>query len=92
MRRVAQGKFLGNYTTSNGFCACPIVPEIQQSQCLISAASLSSTPCSLAETVQALKAVDSTYYTSHVHIPIDNDLIQRKCRMSLDWPAVDGEL
>ena len=92
MRRVAQGKFLGNYTTSNGFCACPIVPEIQQSQCLISAASLSSTPCSLAETVQALKAVDGTYYTSHVHIPIDNDLIQRKCRMSLDWPAVDGEL
>ncbi len=92
MHRIAKGKFLGNYTTSNGFCACPVVPDIQQSQCLISAASLHTTPCSLAETVQALKAADGAYYSSHAHIPIDNDQVQRKCRMSLDWPSVDGEL
>ena len=92
MRRTDPARFLGNYTTSNGFCACPAVPDIHQSQCQVSVAALDTTACSLAQTIQSLRAADETLFFSHVHVPIDNDQAQRRCRMSLDWPGVDGVL
>ena len=92
MGRVEQGLFLGNYTTSNGFCACPVVPDIQQVQCLVSISSLPSTACSLAQTIQALKATEDSRFNAHVHVPIDSDRKQRRCQTSLDWPGVDGVL
>ena len=92
MRRVAKGLFLGNYTTSNGFCACPVLPDIQQEQCMVSIARLDTTPCSLAETIQALKAGDNRAFRSHVHVPIDNERRQKRCGMALDWPSLNGTL
>lgn len=92
MQRTSKGLFLGNYTSSNGFCACPVVPDIQQEQCLVSISALSTTACSLAQTIQALKAVDDTEFNAHVHVPIDAERKQRKCLLSLDWPGVDGVL
>ena len=82
------GLFLGKYRSSNGFCACPIVADIEQSQCRVPVNS--DSPCSLLTTVRTLMAkVDGE---SYVFPTLNNEKATRYCEMQLDWPLVDGTL
>ena len=90
MTQVTDGRYLGSYTTSNGFCACPSVPDIDQQQCLVPTSDLTG-PCSLAKTIQSLRGLGG-YLESYVFAPIDNSRRVRKCGMQLDWPSVNNTL
>jgi hypothetical protein len=90
MRQASAGASLGVYRTSNGFCACPVVPDVRQPQCLAPAGATSN-DCSLAATVQALAGLRSAV-PSTVHAPIDAQMRRRRCTMQLDWPNVNGTL
>jgi hypothetical protein len=82
------GLFLGKYRSSNGFCACPIVADIEQSQCRVPISSASS--CSLLTTMRTLMGkIDSE---SYVFPTLNNEKATRYCEMQLDWPLVDGTL
>jgi len=83
-----RGRFLGKYRTSNGFCACPVIQDIAQTQCLVPVAD--SSPCSLRTTLLSL--MDGGARESYVFPPIDNQKAIRKCDMMLDWPLTDGRL
>lgn len=88
MTQVSDGRYLGEYKTSNGFCACPVLPDILQPQCL---AKIDSGRCSLLETIQSLQGMN-TWYESFVYPPF-NDLVRpRACKMQLDWPNVNNLL
>ena len=91
MARAVRGEFLGQYRSANGFCACPVVPDIDQPQCRIPAGADSSRLCSLAQTVRALKGSDP-HFASHAFVPLDHARAVRRCGMQLDWPSVDGTL
>jgi hypothetical protein len=89
--QVTDGRFLGEYRTANGFCACPLVPDINQPQCQLSVAS--SGPCSLQHTIQALRASQAdAFFTSLVFQPVDDQRSPRPCTMQLDWPNVNNPL
>lgn len=82
-------QYLGRYRSANGFCACPVVADIAQPQCLIPVSD-GTHRCSMARTLQALQGgVD---VESFVFAPLDHNLATRRCGMQLDWPNVDGTL
>jgi hypothetical protein len=90
MRRSSLDRqYLGRYRSANGFCACPVVTDIAQPQCLI-ATSDGAHRCSMARTLQALQGGVDT--ESFVFAPLDHNLATRRCDMQLDWPNVDGAL
>jgi hypothetical protein len=98
MQQVADGRYLGSYVTSNGFCACPVIPDIEQSQCLMSVKlqanqelSTVSEACTLKDTVQALRGY-TKYFESLVFQPVDVNKGQRPCMMQMDWPNVDNSM
>lgn len=84
------GAFIGKYRSVNGFCACPVMPDIDQPQCRVPTNADSSQPCSLAQTIQALRGGITLY--SHVFESLDSFRAVRQCMMQLDWPAVGGTL
>ena len=88
MRPGTAGQFLGRYRSSNGFCACPVIDNIAQTQCLVPVDG--ANPCSLYNTLQYLRG--DTPFSSYVFPPINNDKATRPCQMQLDWPLVDGTL
>jgi hypothetical protein len=82
------GQFLGQYRTTNGFCACPVLLDIAQDQCLVPVGA--DSPCSLLTTIRTLMGlVDGQ---SYVFPTITNERSTRYCQMQLDWPLVDGLL
>ena len=83
------GQFLGKYRSSNGFCACPVVQDIPQVQCLMPIQS--AHPCSLDATMRSLRGALGEV-TSVVFNPINNEKATRPCRMQFDWPQVDATL
>ena len=91
MTQDTTGIYLGDYKTSNGFCFCPLVDGVKQSQCL---ASLTRGQCSLAETINALKASDdpSVFFESRVYTPLNDKKSKTRCEMHLDWPNVNHTL
>jgi hypothetical protein len=91
MVRSPRGAFLGKYRTSNGFCACPVIGDISQPQCLVPSTADRTRQCSLAQTIQSLKGGGEPI-TSHVFPPLDHTRSTRKCTMQLDWPNVDATL
>ena len=91
MQRAPANTFLGVYRTSNGFCACPRLDDIDQPQCLIPTGHAEDNPCSLDRTVEQLKGLN-TPLRSYVFIPRDHNRVERRCSMQLDWPNVDGTL
>ena len=92
MIRASRGEFLGKYRTANGFCACPVMQDIQQPQCLIPSDTDSSRQCSLAQTIRSLRGMDGDTFQSHVFPPLDHMRSTRRCAMQLDWPNVNGTL
>lgn len=86
VQRGASG--IGNYTTSNGFCYCPVGMPSDQDQCRI-ATSDTSHPCSLRRTIQALQGV---WVQSHVFTPKATGGGDSPCQMQFDWPYVSGRL
>lgn len=88
MRPGGAGQFLGQYRSANGFCACPVLKDIQQSQCLVSVNS--DTACSLRSTIRTLMGDAGT--ESFVFPTLNNEKATRYCNMQLDWPLVDGTL
>ena len=90
MKRVAKGAFLGRYTTSNGFCACPVLKDVSQPQCRIPISTGLNHACSLSSTLKSIKG--DVWLYSHVFPPLDSDRAGKTCSMLLDWPTVDGVL
>ena len=82
------GQFLGKYRSSNGFCACPVVLDIPQPQCLVPVEH--NSPCSLRTTIQTL--LGNQPVESYVFPSVSNEKATRPCAMQLDWPLVDGTL
>jgi len=89
MQQTADGRNIGAYRTANGFCACPVVPDIEQPQCLVPVGA--SSDCSLLSTVQLLAGL-TPYLTSKAFTPLDSNLRPRPCTMQLDWPNVNNTL
>ena len=93
MARAKRGDYLGTYRSSNGFCACPVVPDIDQVQCRVPSDADSARKCSLAQTIEALKATNNDeYFESYVFPSVDHARRTRRCGMQLDWPEVGGTL
>ena len=95
MVRASKGEFLGRYRSANGFCACPVIQDIDQPQCRIPSDAESSRMCSLAQTILALTGSATTQgeaFQSHVFPPLDYSRATRQCKMQLDWPNVGGTL
>ena len=93
MARAVRGEFLGRYRSANGFCACPVVPDVDQKQCRVPTSADSGVACSLAQTVRALKGSDADgLFLSKAFLPLDYARAVRRCGMQLDWPSVDGTL
>ena len=92
MVRAVRGEFLGNYRSPNGFCACPVVPDIDQTQCRIPSDADSTQACSLAQTIKALKAVPGDVFDTYVFPPLDHKHSTHRCKMQLDWPEVSGQM
>lgn len=90
MRQSTSGANLGVYRTSNGFCACPQVPDVRQPQCLAPVGATTN-DCSLLATVQALAGLRASV-PSTVFAPLDSFARERQCSMYLDWPNVNGTL
>lgn len=88
MTKTDQGEGLGLYTTHNGFCACPVVQGVRQTQCLVSVAT--NMRCSLAETIASLQS--GAWYESYVFAPVDVHRSYRRCTMQLDWPDIGNPL
>lgn len=86
MQRGASG--IGNYSTSNGFCYCPVGMPSDQDQCRV-AVSDSTHPCSLKRTIQALQGV---WVQSYVFTPKATGGGDSPCQMQFDWPYVNGNL
>lgn len=86
VQRGASG--IGNYTTSNGFCYCPVGMPVEQEQCRI-ALTDSTHPCSLLRTIQALQG---SWVQSHVFTPQVIGGGDSPCQMQFDWPYVSGRL
>ncbi len=82
------GQFLGKYRSANGFCACPVVTDIAQPQCLVPVEQ--NSPCSLRTTIQTL--LGGQPVESYVFPSVSNEKATRPCTMQLDWPLVDGAL
>jgi len=82
------GQFLGKYRSSNGFCACPVITDIPQPQCLVPVNQ--NSPCSLRTTIQSL--MGDLPIQSYVFPAVTNQKATRPCAMQLDWPTVDGTL
>ena len=91
MVRAPRGEFLGRYLSTNGFCACPVVPDIDQPQCRVPSDAAAGRVCSLAQTIRALQG-GAQVWDSHVFAPLDIARATRRCEMQLDWPAVSGTL
>lgn len=91
MTRSTRGAFLGKYRTSNGFCACPVIGDISQPQCLVPSTADRTRQCSLAQTIQSLTGRGEPTM-SHVFPPLDHTRSTRRCTMQLDWPNVDATL
>lgn len=92
MRTGAPGRFLGQYRSANGFCACPVLADIPQVQCRVAVAD-SASPCSLRRTIATLLAKDPAAFTESTVFPaLNNEKATRRCEMMLDWPRVDGQL
>lgn len=90
MKRGAQTRqYLGKYRSANGFCACPVLADIAQSQCLIPTSD-GDHKCSMSRLIRALQGGLDT--ESVVFAPLDHSLARKTCDMQLDWPNVDGDL
>jgi len=89
MRQDATGSNLGLYRSANGFCACPVLPDIPQSQCLTDATL--GGDCSLRETVNLLAGLQP-HATSYVFTPFDARHTPQRCAMQLDWPNLNRTL
>ena len=89
MQQDATGSNLGLYRSPNGFCACPVLPDIPQSQCLTDATL--GGDCSLRETVNLLAGLQP-FATSYVFTPFDARHTPQQCTMQLDWPNLNRTL
>jgi hypothetical protein len=93
MVRATRGDYLGTYRSSNGFCACPVIPDIDQVQCRVPSDADKTRACSLAQTIEALKATDEKeVFESYVFPTVDHARRTKRCGMQLDWPEVGGTL
>jgi hypothetical protein len=93
MASASEGAYIGKYRSPNGFCACPVMQGVDQPQCRVPVSAASSTPCSLAQTIMALRGGESSStLESHVFAPLDAVRAVRRCTMQLDWPGVGGIL
>lgn len=81
-QKVTDGRYLGTYKTVNGFCFCPLVHGIPQTQCQ-QHMSVTST-CSFAHTVTTLRALEGVWYTSYTFTPQDSNNNPRQCLMQVD--------
>ena len=92
MARTADGGILGSYNTSNGFCFCPNIQGVPQTQCRV--VLTDGGACSLLKTIQSLRAAepDTNRYYSHVFTPMDYKSNQNPCTMQLDWPYLNNTL
>ena len=72
----------GQYRSSNGFCACPVVADIPQPQCLVPIEQ--NSPCSLRTTIRSL--LGGLPVQSYVFPAVSNEKATRPCAMQLDWP------
>lgn len=84
MEHVADGRYLGKYRTSNGFCFCPYVQGVPQGKCQVLIGD-SGDKCSLFQSVRALTG----------EYPLDSYVFHPKdgpCTMSLDWPNLPNSL
>lgn len=88
MTQISDGRYLGEYKTSNGFCACPLIPDIPQRQCL---AKVEQGRCSLIETIQSLQP-SNKWFESFIYPPFNDQVRPRPCKMQLDWPNVNNML
>ena len=85
MNHLTTGEFLGQYTTVNGFCFCPVVQGIEQAHCKTRIGA-SADQCSLTQTVQALTG--QGVITSMVFPPRTSLQQDLTCTMPLDWPKL----
>ena len=83
MTQVTDGRFLGQYATPNGYCYCPVVQGVPQTQCRV-LISDGQSDCSLIQTIQALLGAATP--TRVVWEPSTRLLAPRPCTMQLDWP------
>ena len=85
MRQVSSGEYLGRYTTGNGFCFCPSVDGVPQTQCQVRVGA-GADACSLTQTVKEL--MGGVEGTSHVFAPFTSLKQDLTCQMLLDWPRL----
>ena len=85
---ISNGKYLGKYVTSNGFCFCPVVQGIPQSQCQIKIGD-SNDQCSFLQTIAALRGQPQS---SFVFTPYDALHRPIPCTMHLDWPNIPNPM
>ena len=86
---LAHGEYLGKYVTSNGFCYCPVVTGISQSQCQVLIGE-GSAPCSLMQTIKALRGQASQ--TTVAFTPYDAYHRPAPCTMHVDWPNIPNPM
>lgn len=89
MTHDTTGVFLGQYSTVNGFCFCPVVEGIKQVMCRVRIGATEE-PCSLFETAQAL--LGKAQPLSHVFSPKTSTQQDMSCSMALDWPRLPNTL
>lgn len=86
----SQSTLLGEYETVNGFCFCPKVKGVSQTQCKIPISSTGT--CSMAHTIDTLKATPGIWFDSYVFPVMDAWQRTKKCVMQTDWPFVNNKL
>jgi hypothetical protein len=89
MQQDSSGGNLGLYKSANGFCACPVMPDIPQMQCLTDVTL--GEQCSLQETVELLAGLKG-YGTTHAYQPFNAKHTPQPCGMQLDWPNLNRTL
>jgi hypothetical protein len=90
MKQDNSGKHFGKYMTVNGVCFCPLFQGAIQQACL--RAISSSDTCSLDKTIDSLKAIDNTWFLSHVDFVKDSVGNSKQCTVPLDWPVISSKL
>jgi hypothetical protein len=90
MQQSYDGAIFGSYHTVNGFCFCPYVDGIMQTQCQMPIQVSSS--CSLDATIDTLKAIDGVWFDSYVFPVVDVNNRQKPCKMQVDWPIINNPL
>ena len=80
----------GPYTTTNGFCFCPLSEEIQRDQCSVPLGVTNQSDCSLWSTIQSLRG--NLWLSSRTFAPRTAANDDKACGVQMDWPFVGGSL